>query len=48
LNDQETHYLAALELAVRYRVTGGSLTLYRPGGTIAATFERASGLTSGT
>ena len=47
LNDQETRYLAALQLAVRYRVTGSSLALYRPGGTIAATFERASGLTSG-
>jgi heat shock protein HslJ len=47
LNDQETRYLAALQLAVRYRVTGRSLTLYRPGGTIAATFERATGLTSG-
>ena len=47
LNDQETRYLAALQLAVRYRVTGRSLTLYRPGGTIATTFERATGLTSG-
>ncbi len=48
LNEQETRYLAALQLAVRYRVTGSSLTLFRPGGTIAATFERATGLTSGT
>ena len=48
LNDQETRYLAALQLAARYRVTGSRLTLYRPGGTIAATFQRATGLTSGT
>jgi len=48
LDGQESRYLAALELAVRYRVTGTSLTLYRAGGTIAATFERATGLTSGT
>jgi len=47
-NDQETQYLAALELAVRYRANQSTLVLYRPGGTIAATFERASGLTSGT
>jgi heat shock protein HslJ len=48
LNDQETQYLAALQHAVRYRVTGSTLTLFRPGDTIAATFERAMGLTSGT
>jgi heat shock protein HslJ len=45
---QEQQYLRALELAATYRVTGSQLTLFRPGGTIAATFERASGLTSGT
>jgi hypothetical protein len=29
-------------------VSGSILVLYRPGGSIAATFARASGLTSGT
>ena len=44
---QEQQYTAALELATTYRVTGNEMTLFRPGGTIAATFTRASGLTSG-
>jgi heat shock protein HslJ len=44
---QEQQYLAALGAAKTYQVTGDRLTLYRDGGTIAATFERASGLTSG-
>ena len=47
VSTQEQQYLAALALAVRYRVSGSRLTLYREGGTIAATLERASGLTSG-
>ena len=37
---QEQDYLAALELARTYEVKGGRLTLFRQGGTIAATFER--------
>ena len=44
---QEQQYTAALELATTYRVTGDQMTLFRPGGTIAATFTRSSGLTSG-
>ena len=44
---QEQQYLTALGLAKTYQVTGDRLTLFRDGGTIAATFERASGLTSG-
>jgi len=40
VNDQEQQYLRALELAVTYRVTGSQLTLFRPGGTIAATLQR--------
>jgi len=47
VSTQEQQYLHALELAVKYEVTGNRLTLFRDGGTIAATFERASGLTSG-
>ncbi len=47
LATQEQQYTAALELATTYRVTGDQLTLFRPGGTIAATFTRATGLTSG-
>lgn len=47
LSTQEQQYTAALELAQTYRVTGDQLTLFRTGGTIAATFDRASGLTSG-
>jgi heat shock protein HslJ len=44
---QEQQYLHALELAVTYRVSGSQLTLFRRGGSIAATFQRATGLTSG-
>lgn len=47
VSTQEQQYTAALELAETYQVTGDQLTLFRPGGTIAATFERATGLTSG-
>ncbi len=47
ISTQERQYTAALQLAQTYRVTGGELTLFRPGGTIAATFERATGPTSG-
>ncbi len=42
IQDQEQHYLAALELARTYRVTGPRLELFRADGGIAATFERAS------
>ena len=38
---QEQQYLAALEAAKTFTVTGASLQLFRPGGTIAAIFERA-------
>jgi heat shock protein HslJ len=41
LGTQERHYLAALTLARTYEVKGGRLTLFRQGGTIAASFERA-------
>jgi hypothetical protein len=34
-------------MAKTYEVTGNRLTLYRDGHTIAATFDRAQGLTSG-
>jgi heat shock protein HslJ len=37
----EQQYVAALGLATTYQVTGHRLTLFRDGGTIAATFERA-------
>ena len=37
---QEQQYLAALELATSYSVTPSVLTLFRPGGTIAATFTK--------
>jgi heat shock protein HslJ len=47
IDTQEQQYLAALGLAKTYEVTGNRLTLYRDGHTIAAMFERASGLTSG-
>jgi heat shock protein HslJ len=40
--DQEQQYLAALGLARTYRVTGDQLTLFREGGTIAVTAQRAS------
>ena len=42
VSDQEQQYLAALELASTYRVTGPRLELFRADGGIAATFERAS------
>ena len=48
LTTQEQQYLGALGLATTYQVTGKTLTLFRAGGTFAATLERASGLTSGT
>jgi heat shock protein HslJ len=47
ISTQEQQYLAALGLATTYRVTGNQLTLFRDGGTIAVTLDRASGLTSG-
>jgi heat shock protein HslJ len=37
---QEQHYLAALELATTFRVTGDQLQLFRDGDGIAATFVR--------
>jgi heat shock protein HslJ len=39
---QEQQYLAALDLAKTYQVTGNQLTLFRDGGTIAVTAQRAS------
>ncbi len=36
---QETHYLAALELATTFRVTGARLELFRADGGLAATFD---------
>jgi heat shock protein HslJ len=41
LQQQETAYFAALELATTFQVTGDRLDLFRDGGTYAATFERA-------
>jgi heat shock protein HslJ len=41
LSKQETDYLAALELAESFTVTGNRLDLLREGGTIAATLEKA-------
>jgi heat shock protein HslJ len=38
---QEQQYLAALGLAKTYQVTGNQLTLFRDGGTIAVTAQRA-------
>jgi len=38
---QEQQYLAALELAKSYQVTGNQLTLFRDGGTSAVTAQRA-------
>lgn len=40
VDTQEQHYLAALDLARTYEVKGNRLTLFRQGGTIAASFER--------
>jgi heat shock protein HslJ len=39
---QEQQYLAALALAKTYEVTGNQLTLFRDGGTIAVTAQRAT------
>src|SRR5436190_7576 len=39
---EEQQYLAALGLAKTYQVTGNQLTLFRDGGTIAVTAQRAS------
>jgi heat shock protein HslJ len=41
LSTQEQQYLAALELAKTYQVTANQVTLFRDGGTIAATLQRA-------
>lgn len=41
VDTQEQQYLAALGLARTYRVTGDQLTLFRDGGTIAVTAQRA-------
>jgi heat shock protein HslJ len=41
LDTQEQQYLAALDLARTYQVTGNLLTLFRAGNTIAVTAERA-------
>ena len=40
VSTQEQQYLAALALAKTYEVEGDTLTLFRDGGTIAATFTR--------
>jgi heat shock protein HslJ len=42
LDTQEQQYLAALELARTYQVTGNMLTLFRDGHTIAITAQRAA------
>jgi heat shock protein HslJ len=42
LTTQEQHYVAALQLATSFRVTGDRLELLRDGGTIAATFDRTA------
>ena len=39
LSQQEQAYLAALELAKTFEITGNRLDLFRPGHTFAATFE---------
>ena len=41
LQQQEDDYLAALQLATTYTITGTRLDLFRPGGTFAATLERS-------
>jgi heat shock protein HslJ len=41
VSTQEQQYLAALELATTFRVTGTRLDLFRNGGTIAVTYEKA-------
>lgn len=43
IDKQATDFQAALLLAKTFRVTGDKLTLFRDGGTIAATFVRATG-----
>jgi len=40
LDQQEQHYLAALQLATTYKVTGSRLDLYRADGGYAVTFHR--------
>ena len=40
LQQQEDAYLAALQLAESYAVTGDRLDLFRPGQTFAVTFQR--------
>lgn len=42
VSTQEQQFEAALELAETYQVTGKQLTLFRDGGTIAVTAERAT------
>lgn len=42
LDTQEQQYLAALQLAKTYRVTGNTLTLFREGETIAVEAQRAT------
>jgi heat shock protein HslJ len=41
LGTQEHQYLAALDLATTFKVTGNRLDLFRPGGTYAVTYQRA-------
>ena len=41
LQQQEADYLAALQQATTYAVTGTRLDLFRPGDTYAATLERS-------
>jgi heat shock protein HslJ len=41
LSKQETSYLAALEVATTFAVTGSRLDLFREGGTFAVTMEKA-------
>jgi heat shock protein HslJ len=41
LQQQEQAYLAALELAITFEITGNRLDLFRSGHTFAATFERS-------
>ena len=41
LSKQEASYLAALEVATTFAVTGNRLDLFREGGTFAATMEKA-------
>lgn len=41
LSKQETQFLAAMEMATSFKVTGDKLDLLRDGGTIAVTLQRA-------